>query len=421
MPLLTKLFKAEGNLAYKNIKRNAIKYRMIVISISMSITVFAVTNGLFANMYKNIRDEGKYTNYTIDIKKENMDKIISALEEKQLINDYMGIENTYSCKLEIPNEKVTNEIKEMIYASGNRYNASIQPNGNLIINATPFMIYGNAYKEILKRAGVNELKENEAILVNCVYMPDSKWGDEIPITNYKVGDTLELTDDSGLEPKTINLKIAGIVDNIQPYMVSDSLYMDIIISEDMVKEYEEEESSPTPSVLLTLDTDKPNEIDEIVGGLDTWQSVNKYEYKLSDISKKAIIEIAVYTFIIFITLLTIINIFNIIFSNIMIRKKEIAILRSIGMNKKQINKMLFLEGLFYGVKGLIIGILFSIWFLFIIYLKMIDAKIYKFSVSYINIIICVAIMYLIIFMAIAIAGKSIKNRNIMEDVKDENI
>ena len=39
-----------------------------------------------------------------------------------------------------------------------------------------------------------------------------------------------------------------------------------------------------------------------------------------------------------------------------LRKKEFAMLKSIGMTKKEFNRMIRLESIFYGVKSLVIGI-----------------------------------------------------------------
>lgn len=50
------------------------------------------------------------------------------------------------------------------------------------------------------------------------------------------------------------------------------------------------------------------------------------------------------------------NIFNTITTNMNLRKKEFAMLKSVGMTKKEFNRMIRLESIFYGLKSLIIGI-----------------------------------------------------------------
>ena len=69
-----------------------------------------------------------------------------------------------------------------------------------------------------------------------------------------------------------------------------------------------------------------------------------------------IVGIFVYGFIGVISLIGLTNIFNTISTNMQLRSKEFASLKSIGMTKKEFNRMIRLESLMYGIKSLIIGI-----------------------------------------------------------------
>ena len=69
-----------------------------------------------------------------------------------------------------------------------------------------------------------------------------------------------------------------------------------------------------------------------------------------------IVSIFLYGFIIVITLIGITNIFNTITSNMNLRSKEFANLKSIGMTKKEFNRMIRLESILYGTKALLIGV-----------------------------------------------------------------
>ena len=72
------------------------------------------------------------------------------------------------------------------------------------------------------------------------------------------------------------------------------------------------------------------------------------------------ISIFLYGFITLITLIGITNIFNTITSNIELRQKEFAMLKSIGMTKKEFNRMINLETIFYSSKSLIFGIILGL-------------------------------------------------------------
>lgn len=93
------------------------------------------------------------------------------------------------------------------------------------------------------------------------------------------------------------------------------------------------------------------------------------------------------------------------------------------MSNHQINKMLFLEGIFYGLDSLIFGILISMILIYIIYLFMVDIEFYKLSMPYVNIIISIVAVYIIIFYSIISAKKKLdkENNSIVEVIRNENI
>lgn len=93
------------------------------------------------------------------------------------------------------------------------------------------------------------------------------------------------------------------------------------------------------------------------------------------------------------------------------------------MSNKQINKMIVFEGVFYGLGAIIIGMLSSIFILFMIneYEGRINKIAYQFSIPWLNIAICIIVIYAIIGISSWYAKNKIKNDNIIDNIKDENI
>lgn len=137
--------------------------------------------------------------------------------------------------------------------------------------------------------------------------------------------------------------------------------------------------------------------------------------------QKEITELIINSFILLLVLISSVNIFNTIYSSIVLRKKEFAIFKSIGTSNKQINKMIFFEGLFYGIESLVYGIAISIGILFLMYILMIDTAYNSFNVPWINIIICIVCTYSIVFISIYRARNRIKEKNIIDEVKSDKI
>ena len=122
-----------------------------------------------------------------------------------------------------------------------------------------------------------------------------------------------------------------------------------------------------------------------------------------------------------ISLFSVVNIFNVITSSIELRKRDFAELKSLGMSEKQINKMLLLEGFFYGIDAIIYGALISLVILYIMYLIMTDTTVYAFKFPILNMLLAIIAVYLVIFIAMFFAKKKIKKDNIVEVIRNENI
>ena len=75
--------------------------------------------------------------------------------------------------------------------------------------------------------------------------------------------------------------------------------------------------------------------------------------------------VCVYSFLIIIALVTILNIVNSISMSVSARIKQYGAMRAVGMSKKQLGKMIKAEALTYAclgcIAGLIIGLLLSRW------------------------------------------------------------
>lgn len=69
-----------------------------------------------------------------------------------------------------------------------------------------------------------------------------------------------------------------------------------------------------------------------------------------------VIDVFTYVFVIMISLIAVANVFNTISTNIRLRRRELAMLRSLGMSDRDFNKMMSFECFFYGMRTLLFGI-----------------------------------------------------------------
>lgn len=74
----------------------------------------------------------------------------------------------------------------------------------------------------------------------------------------------------------------------------------------------------------------------------------------------AAIRVLCYGFIILISLIAVANVFNTISTNLMLRRREMSMLRSIGMTRKDFRRMLIYECLIYGIRSVAYGTFLSL-------------------------------------------------------------
>lgn len=113
------------------------------------------------------------------------------------------------------------------------------------------------------------------------------------------------------------------------------------------------------------------------------------------------------------------NVYNIISASTLFRKQDFAILRSIGMSTKQIDKMFCYEGIFYGFSGIVIGVVVSMAFMYIIGKILLEKDLYAVQIPIMQTICVVIVVCAVIFFAMLSARKKIKDINIIDDVKND--
>ena len=134
-----------------------------------------------------------------------------------------------------------------------------------------------------------------------------------------------------------------------------------------------------------------------------------------------IIKIFLYGFITVITLIGVTNIFNTITSNMELRQKEFAMLKSVGMTKREFNRMINLETIFYSTKALIYGIALGMIGTFALY-KAFSVKFE--SGMYIPvkpILISAIAVFILVFIIMRYSISKINKQNTIETIRNENI
>ena len=221
--------------------------------------------------------------------------------------------------------------------------------------------------------------------------------------------------------KDVSLEIAKCVE--EKTMGFENRYFSeglIVVSDEFIEKYEDNYES---SYHLYLNAEDPDKLEDDINKAyptDFEEIYNVNDNMKQEKSMFMVIAIFLYGFIIVISLIGVTNIFNTITTNMELRQKEFANLKSIGMTKKEFNRMIRLESFLYGSKSLIIGIPIGTALSYLIYKKF-STLTMVYCLPYKGIIISTVVVALLITFIMKFSLNKINKQNIIETIRKDNI
>ena len=416
--IIANVFKTGGVLAYKNLKRNKKKYRTTVISISISIFIFITMNSFLYNMFDLTNNYYENYHYNVLIRGDLTDQEINDILAHQTIQNYSVLymaEETYHINdlskinendfFPLVEEGFYDEEKEEFVGNGEKY-ASLQ-----IV-----ALDNQSFEKYAKEIGV-KLKEIEKTGILCdqslIYDRNTGKQKEIRRYQYRKGETIE----GKYNQEKLTIKI-GAISKIKPDGIKQSDYEDgyLIVNQ---------EQFPQLSYTLGNITIQSNDATTLQKDIEN-KNDKSTVFNIEEAAKEQqamilVVKIFLYGFIAVITLIGITNIFNTITSNMELRQKEFAMLKSIGMTKKEFDRMINLETIFYGTKSWIYGTIMGLLGTFAMY-KAFSIKIEQGIYMPIKAIMISAIfVFLFVFIIMKYSIAKINKQNTIETIRRENI
>ena len=407
--IIEKVFKTGGVLAYKNLKRSKKKYRTTVISIAVSVFIFITMNAFITNMfdltgqyyedydYNFIVESSKFTDEEINkiVKQESVESYHILYQPKRMY-EIRDLSKIHEYGKELITEELSGEKYCGLYlvaldeASFKEYSKKI---GVKFEDVKDTGILCDEYNEYDKETGAVELKR---------------------LYKYEKGDTIV----GEYNKEELKIKV-GDVSKIKPYGLERVFYDGGYL---VVNKNEFKNIDFSDDVTITIQSNNTTELQTAIEEKDSSLTI----VNLEDVAKEEksmilVTNIFLYGFIAVITLIGVTNIFNTITSNMELRQKEFAMLKSIGMTKKEFNRMINLETLFYGTKSLLYGIILGLLGTLAMYKAFsvkIDAGMY---IPIKPIIISVIFVFILIFIIMRYSISKINKQNTIETIRKENI
>ncbi len=405
-----KLFGIGGVIASKNLKRNKKKYRTTVISLVVSISIFISLSSFLDYGGKIVNVYYKDLGYDISV----YDGTVENYNEITKLDNVEEYSYSYMTEGSVDINKYGSEFGKRIAEDSEETNS-----------ITIVLINNDYFKKFIEHLGIQSTNYKDiAILEDDAY----EYIDEKTVfENYyslKTGDSIDITLTNG-EKRTV--KISKKTDE-RP-MGYKNVYSNggyLFVSEDFIQDKSDEKSFHMGS--LVIKSQNPDELENEINNLKKTNNLYSKLYinnisKYVEENKKIILLISIflYGFIAVITLIGVTNIFNTITTNMILRSKEFANLKSVGMTTKEFNRMIRLESILYGLKSLLIGIPLGLIGSYCIYNGIAKGLDFGYILPLKSIIIAIIFVFIIVGLTMKYSLNKINKQNIIETIREDNI
>ncbi|MCK6073371.1 ABC transporter permease [Paenibacillus silvae] len=352
----------EGRFASRNIRRNRKRFRITAFSMIISIVMYIVFSGL-VNTLSTTSSSG--INYSYSLEYQGMNKRIpnSVYNKLAALDGVNQAYPFYNHQLQaiIPKEKVNPDY----YKQQKEMYTVEQENGYRMENNF-LMSYGlNGLQELRPKLTSGSIDasqmndENGVIVIQKISMITEQ-GTKMIIdqTRFKVGDKIKVRSMHDKQPyKTVT--VVGTADQgplSDKY--SESAIIQMITTPKVIENITGDNTYDRIFIQANPETDKGAIVDyfkSLVQKDAGYSYQNRVEEMKQATNDAMTLNIFLYGFIGVISAIAFLNILNTVSTNLILRTKEFAVLKAIGMTQKEIRKMVLLEGMFYGIFAAIYG------------------------------------------------------------------
>ncbi len=461
--LTYKLFGLPGVLAVKQFKRNRSKYRATIISLIMSVVLFVSASSFTGYLVDSVETGMASADYDLSytlteeqLNGKTPEEVLKLLMSDKYVTGGVYVRDDHGIG-EMPAKYATDQFIQMF--GGETENLDVPVYVNFVDDAE--------FKRILKENNLKEedfynsdapkalaqdvctyfdqnqekyitidmlkgdscevlmesFKEIEGYLANNIIEEDGKkW---VEYASYNGGNKLLKPYDEYCVEYT--LSSAKTVKDSSMFIDTSSLDVNLIYPISMMDKVLPEiarEGYKEHAFYLKSDnhTASFNNINKLLTERG-FVTVGAYDHAAEvelDRNLITIIRVFSYGFLILISLISVANVFNTISTNINLRRREFAMLKSVGMTQKGFNRMMNFECLLYGVRALILGLPISLGVTYLIHLAISGGYATSFHLPFKAMIIATISVFLVVFVTMMYAMRKIKKDNPIDALKNEN-
>lgn len=424
--LAKRLYGLEELLALKNFKRNKRRYRSIILSLTLSVVLF-VSASSFGTYLNQLAEKSSVVVEDYDICFDTRD-----MEESELFQLYDEMKtadgvtessyqalSTYSCVLKTSDlsSHFLDEYGRLIGYNGTSETVEVQLNIQFVEDSV--------YQNLLGGLGLSpeEYTGQDKKMIIAGILPGSWYTQEQPME-------FTLQSKSGDQTKTIRAAFVQDYPDLLPAQPGESHgYMLLVMAPYEVKpQFDALGATAMPTKLgMTFQSENPGQstaaMQTMLDGASITSDYHLYNlYGILEQNRNIIFIVNLFSvvFIMMISLIAVANVFNTISTNIKLRRREFAMLRSVGMSDRGFNKMMRFECVLYGARTILWGLPLSGVLSCLIYKGMaMGGGSVDFVFPWSTMAISVFGVLFIVFITMLYAVSKIKKENIIDALRDD--
>ena len=423
-----KFYGLEGTLALKNFRRNRRRYRSIVLSLTLSV-VLTVTGSAFGTALKKIGSELTAQVADGDIHLTTQDMTPEEFEELyQSLKDIEGIERS-TWQADYFYQAQTAELPEDFLAMYRESQGDDSAGPVQDMTLYTQFIADDIYEDYIEEMGlpVEEYRGPDGKILVCVM----NW---VNHTTYFAGNSMnfEIESASGGE----KMSVCATYEDSYPldgvYVLEDDSDFCFVATAPLSARERFEglkttdgcahtgaffwSKNPTETLRRLQERLLEKEIMADYDLLNVSQALELYR------SAEFVISVFTCVFVFMISLIAVANVFNTISTNIRLRRREFAMLRSVGMSDRGIRRMMRFECAFYGMRTLAVGVPAAILLSYLIHRALMAVEELDgvaFTLPWGALGFSVLEVFGIVFITMAYAVGKIRKENIIDALRDE--
>ncbi len=484
-PLTYRLFGLEGAIAGKYFKRDRKRYRATVVSLFMSVVLFISASSFCRYMTDTVRGVYDDSGYDISLycaydtahsASENegslpsteMSRVASVLSRAESVTEWSAFKELNLPNLSLGAEDIPEDTLERFFGgafAASEDSGSTAPGGGdtgedgwcVQVSATVIGLEDVCFREYLSAHGLREAdytgehpkvivysetsrynRDTERVERFRILRPDKKtlefsvYDDEAARAYYEslgAGDmTWAEREEAGIEEKDFTRDYSYEIGAMTEDLPLGSLGGDIVILTSADEARRICGSTRDVWYMYFRTDDHENGLAKILDasedaglGLSEDQFYDTFALSARERGLVLMVRVVSWGFISLISAIAAANVFNTVSTNILLRRREFAMLRSVGMTDRGFNRMMNFECLRYGARSLLYGLPAAFAVTYLIYRTVRRAMDIRFYVPWTAVAVAVGSVFLVVFLSMMYSMAGVKRDNPIDAMKNEVI